>query len=131
MSRRPAGGTLTFAASKLECDHMLVRGRLIQNYVVSAAVPYVLLALVLLSAVLFAQQSERFAELALYTQLPFSLFTEIALYMVPGVLVFTLPLAVLAGVIIGFSRMGSDSEIIAMRAAGMGTWSMLWPTLLL
>lgn len=97
----------------------------------AAAVPYVVLSLLLLSAVLFAQQSERFAELALYTQLPFSLFAEIALYMVPGILVFTMPLAVLAGVIIGYSRMGSDSEIIAMRAAGMGTWNMLWPTLLL
>ncbi len=34
-------------------------------------------------------------------------------------------MAVLAGVVIGFARMGSDSEIIAIRAAGVGTWSLL------
>jgi LPS export ABC transporter permease LptG len=27
--------------------------------------------------------------------------------------------------------MGSDSEIVAMRSAGVGTWTMLWPVLLL
>ncbi len=49
----------------------------------------------------------------------------------PNVLILTLPVAVLAGIIIGFSRMGSDSEIIAIRAAGVGTWSLLWPALLI
>jgi lipopolysaccharide export LptBFGC system permease protein LptF len=43
--------------------------------------------------------------------------------------VFSIPLAALAGVIIGFSRMGSDSEIVAMRAAGVGSWTMIWPAL--
>jgi LPS export ABC transporter permease LptG len=38
-------------------------------------------------------------------------------------------LAALAGVIIGFSRMGSDSEVVAMRAAGVGSWTMIWPAL--
>src|SRR4029079_8980599 len=32
---------------------------------------------------------------------------------------------------IGFARMGSDSEIVALRAAGIGTWSLLWPVLLI
>jgi LPS export ABC transporter permease LptG/LPS export ABC transporter permease LptF len=109
---------------------MIAVRRLIPKYVIGAAAPYVLLSLALLTAILFAQQSERFAELALYAQLPFALFAQIAAYLIPSVLVFTLPLAVLAGVTIGFSRMGSDSEIVAMRAAGVGTWTMLWPTLL-
>src|SRR5438445_2854456 len=109
---------------------MIAGRRLIPKYVIGAAAPYVLLSLALLTAILFAQQSERFAELALYAQLPFSLFTQIAAYVVPSVLIFTLPLAVLAGGTIGFSRLGSDSEIVAMRAAGVGTWTMLWPTLL-
>jgi lipopolysaccharide export system permease protein len=49
----------------------------------------------------------------------------------PGVLIFSIPLATLAGIIIGFSRMGSDSEIVAMRAAGVGSWTMIWPALLI
>ncbi|MGH9969347.1 MAG: LptF/LptG family permease, partial [Pyrinomonadaceae bacterium] len=79
----------------------------------------------------FTQQAGRFAELALYAQIPFSLLAEVALALLPNVLVFTLPTAVLAGVMIGFARMGSDSEIVAMRAAGVGTWSLLWPVLVI
>jgi LPS export ABC transporter permease LptF/LPS export ABC transporter permease LptG len=94
-------------------------------------VPYVLLALVLLTAVLFTQQTGRFAELAIYTDLPISLAGEVAAALLPSVMVLTLPVAVLAGIVIGFSRMGSDSEIIAIRSAGVGTWSLLWPALLI
>ena len=90
-----------------------------------------LIVRVFLTAILLAQQSERFAELALYAQLPFSLFGQIELASIPNVLVFTLPMAVLAAVMIGFARMGSDSEIVAMRAAGVGTWAMLCPVLVL
>ncbi len=104
--------------------------RLIARYVMGAAIPYVFLSATLLTAILFAQQSERFAELALYTQIPIALFGQIEIALLPNVLVFTLPMAVLAGIIIGFARMGSDSEIVAMRAAGIGTWRMLWPILL-
>src|SRR6266480_2017911 len=110
---------------------MLSGKKLIARYVIGAVLPYLLISLVLLTAVLFAQQSGRFAELALYTQVPFSLFAQLTMALLPGVLVFTLPMAVLAGIVTGFARMGSDSEIVAMRAAGVGTWSMLWPILLI
>jgi len=110
---------------------MFTGRKLIARYVIQSALPYVLLSLVLLTAILFTQQAGRFAELALYTDLPFSLAGEIAAALLPSVLILTLPVAVLAGIVIGFSRMGSDSEIIAIRAAGVGTWSLLWPALLI
>lgn len=110
----------------------MISGRkLISGYTVRAVLPYVFLSLFLLTAVLFAQQAGRFAELALYTQVPFSLLGDLSLALLPNVLVFTLPAAVLAGVMIGFARMGSDSEIVAMRAAGVGTWTLLSPVLLM
>jgi LPS export ABC transporter permease LptF/LPS export ABC transporter permease LptG len=110
---------------------MFTGKKLIARYVVQAALPYVLLSLFLLTAILFTQQSGRFAELALYTDLPFALVAEIAAALLPSVLVLTIPVAVLAGIMIGFSRMGSDSEIVAIRAAGIGTWSLLWPVLVI
>ena len=66
----------------------------------------------MLSAVLFAQQVSRLAEVMVYTDLPFSVVAGIAATLFPGVLSFTIPLATLAGILIGFSRMGSDSEIV-------------------
>lgn len=110
---------------------MLTGRKLITRYVLKGAIPYVLLSLVLLTGILFTQQSTRFAELALYADVPLSLAGEIAAALLPSVLILTLPVAVLAGIVIGFARMGSDSEIIAIRAAGVGTWSLLWPALLI
>jgi lipopolysaccharide export system permease protein len=110
---------------------MFSRSKLIPKYVVQSALPYALLSAILLTAILFAQQFGRFAEVAIYADVPLALAGEIGAALLPGVLVLSLPVAVLAGVLIGYARMGSDSEIVAMRAAGVGTWSLLWPALLL
>jgi LPS export ABC transporter permease LptF/LPS export ABC transporter permease LptG len=110
---------------------MLSSRKLITRHVFRSTLPYVLLSLALLTAILFTQQTGRFAELALYTDLPLSLAGEIAAALLPSVLILTIPVAVLAGIVIGFARMGSDSEIVAIRAAGVGTWSLLWPALLI
>src|ERR1051325_4668908 len=110
---------------------MLTGRKLIPRYILQSALPYVLLSLALLTAILFTQQTGRFVEIALYTDLPLSLAAEIAAALLPSVLILTVPVAVLAGIVIGFARMGSDSEIIAIRAAGVGTWSLLWPALLI
>ena len=102
---------------------------LIPRYTFGAMAPYIALSLLMLTAILFAQQASRLTEVLIYTELPVSLLGGIGAALLPGVLVFSIPLATLAGIIIGFSRMGSDSEIVAMRAAGVGSWTMIWPAL--
>lgn len=104
---------------------------LIDRYLCAAVVPYIALALFLLSAVLYAQQSNRFAELLLVARLPSALTFEIAFDLIPTVLTFAVPTALLTGILIGYSRMGGDSEIVAMRAAGAGTWNMARAPLLI
>lgn len=110
---------------------MIVRRRLIERYIAAAVLPYLCIALLLLTAILFAQQTGRFAEILGATRAPLDLVLEIALGLAPNVLIFTVPLATLAGTVIGFSRMNSDSEVVAMRASGTGPWQMLAPALLL
>ena len=110
---------------------MRFRNYLIPRYIIGAIAPYILISLLMLTAVLLAQQAARLAELVIYADLPFSLLGSIGAALLPGVLIFSIPLATLAGIIIGFSRMGSDSEIVAMRAAGVGSWTMIWPALLI
>lgn len=104
---------------------------LIERYIARAIVPYLLLALFLLTMILFVQQSSRFAELLLLTQVPLSLLIEVASSLFPNVLAFTLPMATLAGTIIGFSRMSSDSELVAIRTAGVSSWKILRTPLLI
>ena len=90
-----------------------------------------ILSLLMLTAILLAQQASRLTDVLIYTDLPLSLLGSIGAALLPGVLTFSIPLATLAGIIIGYSRMGSDSELVAMRAAGVGSWTMIWPALLI
>jgi LPS export ABC transporter permease LptG len=108
---------------------MRIGSRLIERYIVGAVLPYLLLSLLLLTAILFTQQASRFGELLMGVHVPASIMAELALSLLPNVLVFTLPMGLLTGTLIGFSRMGTDSELVAMRSAGVGTWRMLWPLL--
>jgi LPS export ABC transporter permease LptF/LPS export ABC transporter permease LptG len=105
--------------------------RLIERYVLRTIFPYIVGSLILLTAVLFAQQTGRYFEILFHGVMPSSFVYGLALALLPTVLVFTIPMAVLSGTIIGLGRMGSDSELVAMRAAGVSTWRMLWPALLL
>lgn len=104
---------------------------LIQRYIIAAIIPYLLMALLLLTAILLAQQSGKLAEILVVARVPTELLAEFSLSLIPNVLIFALPTAMLVGALVGLSRMGTDSELVAMRAAGIGTWQMLWPLLLL
>ena len=103
--------------------------RLIERYVLTTILPYALAALVLLTGVLFIQQTGRYFETIFREVMPASFVYGLALALLPTVLIFTLPAAVLCGTIIGLGRMSSDSELIVMRAAGISTWRTLWPAL--
>src|SRR5262245_50773966 len=50
---------------------------------------------------------------------------------IPNVLTFTIPMAVLVGILTGFGRMSSDSEAIAFRATGISMVRLLVPVLAL
>src|SRR5215468_3949826 len=50
---------------------------------------------------------------------------------IPNVLTFTIPMAVLVGILTGFGRMSSDSEAIAFRAAGVSMIRLLAPVMAL
>jgi len=51
--------------------------------------------------------------------------------LIPVFLLITLPLGFLLGILLGFSRLSSDSEIVAMKAAGISLPKMMRPVMLL
>src|SRR5437867_9356118 len=55
----------------------------------------------------------------------------ISLAILPNVLTFTIPMAVLVGILTGFGRISSDSEAIAFRASGLSMVRLLFPVMLL
>ena len=51
--------------------------------------------------------------------LPVSAFLQFLVYIMPLVLTFTIPWAIMAAVMLVFGRLSADSEITAMRACGI------------
>lgn len=102
---------------------------LIERYILKTIFPYGLAAFILLTAILFAQQTGRYFDSIFRGVMPAGFVYGVALSLLPTVLVFTIPMGVLCGTIIGLGRMSSDSELVAMRAAGVSTWRTLWPAL--
>src|SRR5262245_63408759 len=103
--------------------------RLIERYILKTILPYGLAAFVLLTAILFAQQTGRYFDSIFRGVMPSGFVYSLALSLLPTVLIFTLPMGILCGTIVGLGRMSSDSELVATRAAGASTWPTTRPAL--
>ena len=80
--------------------------------------------------VLFLRTIEHLSVLLVRISAPPAVIGKLLLYALPSTLPFALPLGVLVGILVGLSRMSADSEIIAMRAAGVSSLSVVRPVLL-
>jgi len=67
----------------------------------------------------------RILELVVRNSASFADVARIFLYTLPNVLTVTIPMAVLVGILLGLSRLASDSEVTAMRACGVGVFSFV------
>jgi lipopolysaccharide export system permease protein len=64
-------------------------------------------------------------------QLPIGSFIRLVLLLVPFVTYYALPLGMLTGVLLTLGRLSSDSEVTAMRAAGMSVLRIARPAFIL
>jgi len=99
----------------------------ISRYLIGAVVPYFLFAWLLLSVILFVQQAGRFSDIFFSVNIPTNLIWQLAIALIPNVIAFTCPMAVLVGTVIGLSKMQGDSELVAIRAAGVGNLQITIP----
>jgi LPS export ABC transporter permease LptG len=108
--------------------------RLLDRYLIREIVPYVLLGLMLLTAIIFAQEASRFSELLVVASrngLPMVTLWRLMAALIPGIFVFTLPISLLIGTLVGLGRLSGDSEIVALGASGTSRLRMLAPVVFL
>jgi lipopolysaccharide export system permease protein len=63
--------------------------------------------------------------------LPFSLALKILVLKMPEFFVMAFPMSVLLATLMAYSRLSNDSEIIALRSCGIGTYRLIIPGLVL
>ncbi len=90
-----------------------------------------LIALLALTFVFCTREIGALLEVIVRQSATLSEITAISAAILPNVLTFTIPMAVLVGILTGFGRMSSDSEAIAFRAGGISMVRLLIPVMLL
>jgi LPS export ABC transporter permease LptF len=88
-----------------------------------------ILGAILFTFVLFLQRVGRLFEILVRSTAPPATVAHLFALAIPFTFTFTLPLGVLVGVLIALSRMSSDGEITAMRAAGVPSRKVIAPVL--
>ena len=99
--------------------------RIFTRYILREVLSYAALGGLLFTFVLFMRDMSKIIELLVRDSASLTDVARIFGDMLPSTLTFTLPSAVLAGVLLGLGRLAADSEITAMRACGMGASSFV------
>ena len=94
--------------------------RIFTRYILREVISHGLLGGVIFTFVLFTRDLGKILELIVRDSASAADVARILAYTLPNVLIVTIPMAVLVGILLGLSRLASDSEITAMRASGMG-----------
>src|SRR5262249_38102006 len=90
-----------------------------------------LVALTFVAFLAFSREIGLLLELIVRQSATTSEIWALSVAILPNVLTFTIPMAVLVGILTGFGRMSSDSEAIAFRACGIPMIRVLGPVLTL
>ena len=99
--------------------------RLLTRYILREVISYALLAAVLFTFVLFMRDLPKIVELVVLGSASPADVLRIFAYTLPNTLTVTIPMAVLAGILLGLGRLAADSEVTAMRACGIGALSFV------
>lgn len=103
--------------------------RILTRYILREVLSHALLGLLLFTFALFARDVGRLLEVLVRRSAPPETVLWIFLLTLPTTLSLTIPMAVLVGILIGLSRMSSDGEVVATRAAGLSVVPYAKPVL--
>lgn len=94
--------------------------RILTRYILGEILSHTLIVCALFTFILFMRDLPHILEMVVRNSSTFTNVMEILLLTLPNTFKVTVPMAVLAGILLGLSRLAADSEIIAMRASGLG-----------
>ena len=94
--------------------------RILTRYILGEIVTLTLIGCALFTFILFMPQLPHILEVVVRSSSTWADVAQVFLFTLPNLFKVTIPMAVLWGILLGLSRLASDSEIIAMRASGLG-----------
>jgi len=94
--------------------------RILTRYILGEILSHALIGCALFTFILFMRELPHILDMVVRNSSTLAIVTEVFLFMLPNIFILTIPMGVLIGVLLGLSRLAADSEIVAMRASGLG-----------
>jgi LPS export ABC transporter permease LptF len=101
--------------------------RIITRYVLREFLLYFAMALGATTSLLVLRQIFRLTKEFVRKDVSLWYMAELVGYLLPGVLVLALPIALLVGLLMALGQLGFTGELTAMRASGIGSHQLLLP----
>ncbi|HZV83278.1 MAG TPA: LPS export ABC transporter permease LptF [Geobacteraceae bacterium] len=99
------------------------------RYLTREVLSPLLLGLVTFTVVLLMGRMLKLADMVVSKGVPVSELLLLIAYLLPNFAMITIPMALLLAVLLAFSRLSADSEIVAIKASGTSLYSLLPPVM--
>jgi lipopolysaccharide export system permease protein len=87
-------------------------------------------SLLIINAILFLGKLSSLLDVIFRFGVDFSDFIRISIYLLPGLLLFSIPMTSTLGVIIAFTRLTGENEILALKSSGISLYRLLVPVVM-
>ncbi len=103
---------------------------LLYSYLATEMLAPFFASFLIMNSVFFLVKLIPFLNVVLELEIGFADFVRLFLYLFPNMFLYSIPMAAMMGVIISFTRLSADAEILAFKASGISLYQMIPPVLL-
>lgn len=104
--------------------------RLLYSYLATEMLAPFFASFVIMNCVFFLVKLIPFLNFVLELNIGGADFVRLFSYLFPNIFLYSIPMAAMMGVTIGFARLSSDSEILALKASGISMYQILPPVII-
>ncbi|AGF79350.1 putative permease [Desulfocapsa sulfexigens DSM 10523] len=104
--------------------------KLLYSYLATEMLAPFFASFVIMNSVFFLVKLIPFLNVVLELEISFVDFVRLFLYLFPNMFLYSIPMSAMMGVIISFTRLSSDTEILAFKASGLSLYQMVPPVLM-
>ncbi len=104
--------------------------KLIYSYLATEMLGPFFASFLIMNCVFFLVKLIPFLNFVLELNIGLADFIRLFSYLFPNIFLYSIPMAAMLGITIGFARLSSDSEILALKASGISIYQILPPVVI-
>jgi len=103
---------------------------LLYSYLATEMLAPFFASFIIMNCVFFLVKLIPFLNFVLELEIGFADFIRLFSYLFPNIFLYSIPMSAMMGVTIGFARLSSDSEILALKASGISMYQIIPPVII-